>query len=110
MANTFKNKLAANIGTSLTTVYTAPAVTTTTVIGMSIANTTVNTVKASVVVVDNSAAVTTYLIKEAPIPAGGSLVIIGADQKVVLETADYIRVQSDAAASLDVTMSMLEIT
>ena len=52
----------------------------------------------------------TYLIKEAPIPSGGSLVVIGGDQKVVLEPTDSIKVKSDTASSVDVVMSILEIT
>jgi hypothetical protein len=52
----------------------------------------------------------TYLIKSAPIPSGGTLVIIGGDQKVVLETLDSIKIKSDTAASVDVVMSILEIT
>ena len=42
MANTFKNKLTANVGISPSTVYTTPALTTTTVIGINVANTTSN--------------------------------------------------------------------
>jgi hypothetical protein len=50
------------------------------------------------------------LIKEAPVPSGGSIVIIGGDQKVVLEVGDSIKIKSDTAASVDVVMSILEIT
>ena len=52
----------------------------------------------------------THLIKDAPVPSGGSIVIVGGDQKVVLETADSVKVSSNTASSVDVVMSILEIT
>jgi hypothetical protein len=110
MANTFKRKLSRSIGTSLTTVgsYTVGASTQTTVIGLVVSNTT-----ASQVLVDatlNDGSNDTYLIKQAPVPSGGAIVIVGGDQKVVLETNDSIKVKSDTASSVDVVMSILEIT
>jgi len=110
MANTFKRKLSRNIGTSLTVVggYTVGASTQTTVIGLAVSNTS-----ASQVLVDatlNDASNDYYLIKEAPVPSGGSIVIVGGDQKVVLETGDSIKVKSDTASSVDIVMSILEIT
>jgi hypothetical protein len=110
MANTFKRKLSRGIGTSLTAIgsYAVPSSTATTVIGLAVANVT-----ASQVIVDatvNDGSNDTYLIKNAPIPSGGTLVIIGGDQKVVLETLDSIKIKSNTAASVDVVMSILEIT
>ena len=110
MANTFTRKLSRGIGTSLTAVgsYTVGASTDVTVIGLTVANTT-----ASQVLVDatlNDGSNDTYIVKNAPVPAGGSLVIIGGDQKVVLTTNDSIKVKSDTAASVDAVMSILEIT
>jgi len=110
MANTFKRKLSRSIGTSLTAVgsYTVAASTEVTVIGLVVSNTT-----ASQVLVDatlNDGSNDTYLIKQAPVPSGGAIVIVGGDQKVVLETNDSIKVKSDTASSVDVVMSILEIT
>ena len=51
-----------------------------------------------------------YLVKNAPIPAGSSLVVIGGDQKVCLEAADTVIVQADTTLSADVVMSYLEIS
>jgi hypothetical protein len=79
-----------------------------TVIGLAVANTS-----ASQVLVDatlNDGSNDTYLIKDAPVPSGGSIVIVGGDQKVVLEVGDSIKVKSTAASSVDVVMSILEIT
>jgi len=110
MANSFQRQLSRSIGTSLTAVgsYTVGASTETTVIGLVVSNTT-----ASQVLVDatlNDGSNDTYLIKEAPVPSGGAIVIVGGDQKVVLETNDSIKVKSDTASSVDVVMSILEIT
>lgn len=110
MANTFKRKLSRSIGTSLTAVgsYTVAASTEVTVIGLTVANTTASQILVDATVNDGTN--DTYLIKEAPVPSGGSMIIIGGDQKVVLETNDSIKVKSDTASSVDVVMSILEIT
>jgi hypothetical protein len=114
MPNTFKNYTARSVGASLTTVHTAPALTQTTVIGMTIANRTASAVKAAVTLNDGA---DTYLVggptvstMGADIPAGGALVVVGGDQKVVMEAGDLLKVASSAATSLDVIVSVLEIS
>ena len=110
MANTFARKLSRNVGVTPTAVggYTVGAATQVTVIGMSIANTTGSDVTADITL--NDGATTTYLGKTIPIPTGGALVMFGGDQKLVLVTGDSVEVTSSAATSLDVVMSILEIT
>lgn len=110
MANSFKRKLSRSIGTSLTAVgsYTVGASTEVTIIGLDVANRTSSQVLVDVTLNDGSN--DTYLIYQAPIPSGGSLALIGGDQKVVLETNDSIKVKSDTASSVDAVMSILEIT
>ena len=110
MANTFKNKLQRQIGTSLTAIesYTVPASTETTVIGLTVSNITAATIEVDVTV--NDATNDYYVVKTAPVPAGGSLVVVGGDQKLVLTTGDSVKVKSDTATSADVVMSILEIT
>jgi len=110
MANTFKNSVTASIGTSATDVYTAPGATTTTVIGAAVSNRVASPITVDATVTDTSGSVTAYLVKAAPVAAGGALVLIGGDQKVVLETGDKITVTSDTAASADVVISVLEQT
>lgn len=109
MANTFKNYTQRNVGTSAVAVgsYTVPASTETTVIGLSVANVTAGTVKATVV--HNDGSNDTRIVKDAEILAGSSLIVVGGDQKLVLETGDSVKVSSDTATSLDVVMSILEI-
>jgi hypothetical protein len=92
MANTFTRYLNKDVGTSAATVYTTPSSTQTTVIGLSIANTTTGAVTADVYV--TSGGVDYYMIKGATIPAGGALVPVGGDQKLVLEAADILKVAS----------------
>lgn len=109
MANTFKRKTSQNVGTSLTSVgsYTVGSATQTTVIGLVIANTT-----ASAITVDcthYNGTTDTYIVKSAPVPVGGTLVVVGGSQKIVLETGDSIRIKSSASSSIDAIMSILEI-
>ena len=107
MASTFKSYGTKDVGTSTTTAYTAPGATVATVIGLSISN----TLAASMVSVDVTAVkggTSYFLIKNAPISPGGSLIVVGGDQKVVLETGNLIQVKSSVAASIDAFISVLE--
>ena len=110
MANTFKRKLSRGVGTTPTAVgsYTVASATQVTVIGLAVSNTSSSQVLVDAMVNDGTN--DTYLVKQAPVPSGGALVIIGGDQKVVLEPNDSIKVTSDTASSIDAVMSILEIT
>lgn len=108
MANTFKNQFSKNVGTSASTLYTAPSATQTTIIGMTIGNVISSPITVDVYV--TSSATDYYLVKGATVPVGGSLVPIGGEQKLVLEAADVLKVVSSAASSADVIVSLLEIT
>lgn len=108
MANTFKNQFSKSVGTSAATIYTGPSATATTIIGMTISNTTSANINVDVYI--TSSAVDYYLVKGALVPVGGSLVPVGGDQKVVIETGDVVKVVSSAASSADVVMSILEIS
>jgi hypothetical protein len=108
MANTFKNSFQQNIGISPITVYTAGSGVQATVIGMTVSNVTASDVKADILV--NSSGTDYFLVKGATIEPGSSLVPIGGDQKLVLEATDFLKVKSDTSSSLDVILSVLEIT
>lgn len=108
MANTFKSDFNKNVGTSPATVYTCPAATQTTLIGLSVANTSASPITTDAYI--TRSAVDYYLIKTATVPVGGTLVIVGGDQKVVLEVGDVLKVVTSAASSADVAASYLEIT
>ena len=110
MANTFKNKQSVNVGTSAVSLYTTPSATTTTIIGLTLANVTGSAIEATVEVTDTSASTTAKIIKSAPIPVGSSLVAVGGDQKVVLETGDILKVTASASNGLDAVVSYMEQT
>lgn len=107
MANTFKSYPSKNVGTSAATVYTCPSATQTTLIGMSMANTSTSPITTDAYI--TRSAVDYYLVKGATIPVGGSLVIVGGDQKVVLQASDVLKVVNSAASSGDCITSLLEI-
>ena len=111
MANTFKNavfnaSLAAD--TDSGALATVGSDTQTTLIGMTIANITSGVISLGVKLVSGGA--DTWIVKDAPVPTGGSLVVLGGDQKVVLEETDAIKIRSNTADSIHAVLSYLEIT
>jgi hypothetical protein len=78
------------------------------IIGLTVTNILGATVSANVFL--NDGAANTSLVTTGPISSGSSLVVVGGDQKVVMEAGDKIYVQSSSASSLDVVMSIMEIT
>jgi hypothetical protein len=111
MANTFKSTCTQNIGTSVTTIYTAPTSTLaiSTLIGCSLSNKSASPVAVTVNLVR---AGTPYaLIAGATVPVGGSLVIAGGDEKVVLQAGDTLSAFcATSATAVDTIVSALEIT
>ena len=106
--NTFTSYMNKNVGTSAATVVTVGASTQTTIIGLSFANTTASPITASAYI--TRSAVDYYLIEDATVPVGSSLVVVGGDQKVVMVTGDALKVVTSAASSADVVTSVLNIT
>ena len=109
MANAFKLVTDTGVGTSPATVYTCPSATETTIIGLNLANIVSSAAQVSVQL-ENNDGDNIYLIKNAPVPIGSSLVAVGGDQKVVMNASDVLKVTSDTASSIDVALSILEIT
>ena len=109
MANTLKNELSSSIGTSATTLYTCPSATKTIIIGMTCSNIHTNT-QINVDIFLSSGGSDYYVVKNATIAVGGTLVPIGGEQKVILEPGDAIKAVSTTASSLDVIMSIVEQT
>ena len=110
MANTFYNKLSRNVGNVLTAVgsYTVGSGNTAIVLGLTVCNTSGATINVDVTVNDGSS--DHYIVKNAPVSAGGALVPIGGDQKIVLQATHSIKVKSDAVTSLDAILSIMEIS
>ncbi len=110
MANTFKLKTKANVGVTTVGIYTAPAATTTVVIGITLANTSGSGVNVGVAVSRTSDTKEDIkLLKNAPIPSGSSLEFMSGN-KIVLETSDQINVDSDTNNSVDAALTIMEIT
>jgi len=111
MANDFKNAMAQNVLSTAggSTIYIVPATLTSILLELDIANTTTNVVEASVEILDSSVSASAwrYLVKNAPVPSGGSLMVI-AGQKIVLEAGDAVRVTASAANVIDVVAAILE--
>jgi hypothetical protein len=112
MANVFTNRFKPNVGIANTTVYQAPLATSSTVIGLSIANrTTANTITVSAYVLDSANSFSpTFIVRDATVPIGGTLVAVGGDQKLVLKASDSVQVTSSVNASADCILSVLEIS
>ena len=110
MANTFKLKTKANVGVTTVGIYTAPAATTTVVIGITLANTSGSGVNVGVAVSRTSDTKEDIkLLKNAPIPQGSSLEFMSGN-KIVLEATDTVVVDSDTNNSVDAALTIMEIT
>jgi hypothetical protein len=112
MANTFKlvnNEVMSTVAGTSDALYTVPSSTTTIILGLTLCNVHTAQVSATVEIVDTSASVTSTVIKNAPIPVGGSLEIMSGN-KIVVETTDIVRVSSSIADKISATMSIMEIT
>ena len=114
MANAFKSETQTGIGTSAVNILTCPASTEITIIGLTVANIVSTQITVDVQLAaagrTSGAEDDVYLVKGAPIPAGGTFVAVGGDQKVVMEPGDIIKVTSNTASSADVILSHLDVT
>jgi len=117
MANTFKLTTNAGLTTSLVDQYTTPSSTTAIIVGMSISNTSANSITTDVTIVsttsDNRRSgvtnETVHLVKSAPVPSGSSLEIMSGN-KIVLETGDKIQALASTTGVADILISYMEIT
>ena len=108
MATNFRNIVGKEIGTERVAVYTVPAATSTTVIGMNIANLTDSMVNCSIEVGDEASNIG-FLVKDMPIAPNTSMKPIGKGEKIVLDAGNVLYVTADTTASIDVILSIVEI-
>ena len=108
MANTFKLKTKASVGVTTTPVYVVPGSTTTVVIGITASNISGNNINVGIGITRASAD-DVHVMKNVPIPQGSSLEFMSGN-KVVLETADTITIDSDSNNSIDASLTIMEIT
>lgn len=109
MATTFQNYLTSNIGTSPAVVYTTGA-NQTTIYSFTIANIKSPAAAITVSAYITSGATTSYLVKDAPLPTGGTLVVVGEPQKLAMQTGDTVSVVASVATAADVVISTVELT
>jgi len=107
MASTFKNYITNSIGSNAD-IYIAPALTTSTVIGITMSNLTGTDIKVSLCLNDGVA--NAFIVKDATIPGGSALVPVGGDQKLVLEAGNVLYAFANTTAAIDVVVSALELT
>ena len=108
MANTFKLKTKSDVGVTTVGIYTAGGSTTTVIIGITCANTSGTGIHVGLGITRSSVD-DISLIKDVPIPQGSSFEFMGGN-KIVLETTDTITAKSDVASSLDIALTIMEIT
>jgi hypothetical protein len=110
MANTFKLKTKANVGVTTSNVYVVPSApsTTTVVIGVTLANTSGSGINVAIGITRASTD-DVSVMKNVPIPQGSSLEFMSGN-KVVLEATDSLTAYSDVNNTLDVALTIMEIT
>ena len=110
MANTFKlNTKAGGAVAANTDITVLRATTTTILIGLTISNKIGNSVTVDVKLESGTAGNANVNIgQNLPIPTGSSLDALAG--KIVMNTGDVLKVQSDTANSIDIVLSIMEIT
>lgn len=97
-----------NVGITTVGVYTVPAATTTIIIGIALANVSGTGVNVGVGITRVSAD-NISLMKNVPVPQGSTLEFM-AGNKMILEATDTLTVISDTVSSIDVSVSIMEMT
>jgi len=104
MAQNFRRYTSNAVGTSPATLFTANSYDT--VVGISVSNVTGSAINVDVYINDGSNDI--YLVKGAPITAGGALQVVDGGAKFVVESGDALKVVSDTASSADVWVSAVD--
>jgi len=104
MANVFKNELRNNIINGAVEVYSVPTEQKSIIIELDIANVSSGSTTVSAHITSGGS--NYYIIKNAPVPVGGSLQVISG-QKVVLEAGDALYVDAEGG-QVDAICSILE--
>ena len=110
MATVFKNVLTTELGTTPTTVLSTNPTATTTVIGMSLTNTTAGTIQISVQITDNVVASTAYFVRNIIVPSNNSVRLINGGERLVLGPDTELILTSNTEASVDAVISYVEIS
>ena len=108
MATIFLNKVIKEVGTTPILAIETDAGTRSTIVGMSFANLTDNTVFASVLVHDDTS-VEGYWLKDVQIPANTSLRALSAGEKLILAPENQLYLVSDTTEGFDAVISYVNI-
>lgn len=110
MSTVFKNKLATGLGTTPTTVLTSASNATTTVIGLSLSNTTASIVLASILLQDTVASTQAYFINNVVVAPNTSIRVINGGERLVLGPSTNVIINSNLDSCLDLVLSYVEIS
>jgi hypothetical protein len=103
MAQNFRRYTGNDIGTSPVTIVTANSYDT--YVGIHVTN--IHTAAVNIDVYVNDGVNDIYLVKNAPLPVGGALQVLGTG-KLVVQSGDALKVQSDTASSVDCWISAVD--
>jgi len=67
-----------------------------------------HTTAVNVTVLISSGGTDYYVIKDAPLPLGGSLELIDSGSKIVIQSADVVKAYADTASAVDVLVSYVD--
>ena len=112
MANTFKSDTKSSVvpdavSSTNTNIVTAGGSATLVLLSILISNKTGASAQVDVFLVTGND--DTYLLRNAPVPAGSSLEVISGS-KIIMESNDVLRIRAATATALDATVSYLEQT
>tara|TARA_Y100000004_G_scaffold33074_1_gene34982 strand:- start:936 stop:1277 length:342 start_codon:yes stop_codon:yes gene_type:complete len=113
MANTFKIATKSSLVTTAitdtaTNILTAGASATHVLLSILVSNKTGTSADVDIFLVTDTGD-DIYIIRNAPVPGGGSLEIISGS-KIIMESSDVLRARADTATALDLSVSYLEQT
>jgi hypothetical protein len=98
------------LGTIQTALWVSNASAKTTVIGLSLTNTSPNILLSSVQLQDSVAGTSAYYAKDIPIPPNQSLRLVSAGEKLILGPSTNVLVSASSQASMDAILSFVEIS
>ena len=104
MAQDFERNIHRQLTTSAATLRTADS--DDALVGINIANTATSQIEVDVFIA--SGGNDYYLVKGAPIPAGSALQLLDGGAKVVMQSGDVLKAQSNTATSADVWVSVVD--
>mgnify|MGYP003118937469 CR=1 FL=1 len=108
MANNFKLKTKASVGVTTENIYVTPSNATTTIIGITLCNTSGSGINVGVGITRASSD-DVSILRNVPIPQGSTLEFMQGN-KLTIEGTDTLTVNSDTNSSLDVALTILEQT